>query len=98
MRPVVASLFSGIGGSSLGYRDAGLKVVYALDCDRVARETYELNLGLRPDGRRIEDVSGIDILGAVEEATGSRELHVLDGSPPCQSWSSAGKRNMVHDS
>jgi DNA (cytosine-5)-methyltransferase 1 len=83
----VASLFAGFGGSSLGYRAAGLDVVFANERDGHARQAYRLNLGLDPDGRDVRELRGRDILDAVEARTGWRELHVLDASPPCQSWS-----------
>src|SRR5262245_50720124 len=95
----VASLFAGCGGSSLGYRMAGFRVVYANEWDETARATYELNRapdsntvvdgrsidGMDKNGRSInEPVSADDVLAAVR-ADGGEELDVLDGSPPCQS-------------
>src|SRR5437588_11346758 len=80
----LASLFCGAGGSSLGYKAAGFRVVYANDFNARARETYARNLGLEPDGRSVEDVTGAEILAAA-----GGELDVFDGSPPCQPFSTA---------
>ena len=49
------------------------------------------------DGRDVREVRGEEILDAVERMAGRRELDVLDGSPPCQSWSMAGKRELMSD-
>jgi DNA (cytosine-5)-methyltransferase 1 len=87
----VVSLFSGCGGSSLGYRMAGFKVVWANEFIPAARETYLANFpDTVVDGRDIRTVTGAEILTATGLAAG--ELDILDGSPPCASFSMAGKR------
>jgi len=87
----VASLFSGGGGSSLGYAMAGFKVVYASEFVAAARETYAANFpATYLDDRDIRTVTPADILKATGLKAG--ELDVLDGSPPCASFSTAGKR------
>lgn len=96
----VASLFAGCGGSSLGYRMAGFRVVYANELNEHAVDAYELNMA--PDAstvidqRSVEEVRGDDIVATVR-ADGGHELDVLDGSPPCQSWSTAGSRKLMDD-
>jgi DNA-cytosine methyltransferase len=86
----VASTFSGAGGSCTGYEMAGLEVVWANEFEPTAAITYAAN---HPntvlDTRDIRDVKGRDIL----DATGLAEIDVLDGSPPCQSFSMAGQRH-----
>jgi len=87
----VVSLFSGGGGSSLGYAMAGMKVVWASEFVEMARETYAANFpSTILDGRDIRTVTAEDILAATGLEVG--ELDVLDGSPPCASFSTAGKR------
>ena len=39
----VAALFAGGGGSSLGYRNAGGKILLAVDSDPIAIESYKAN-------------------------------------------------------
>jgi DNA (cytosine-5)-methyltransferase 1 len=87
---VAASTFSGCGGSSLGYRMAGFQVRYANEFIEAARDTYAANQAEYTvlDGRDIRDVAGRDILDA---CGGSVDL--LDGSPPCSDFSTAGKRD-----
>jgi len=88
----VASTFSGGGGSSTGYKLAGFRVVWANEFIPAAAETYRAN---HPDTildtRDIRTVQPEEIRAALESA-GVSELDVLDGSPPCASFSSAGKR------
>ena len=88
----VASTFSGCGGSSTGYRMAGFKVVWASEFIDSARETYMANCDPLTivDGRDIRQVKAEEILSATGLAVG--ELDLLDGSPPCASFSTAGKR------
>jgi DNA (cytosine-5)-methyltransferase 1 len=88
----VASTFSGCGGSCLGYRMAGFKVVYASEFVEAARQSYRSN---HPDSflddRDIRQVTGAEIMAAA--GVGLGELDVLDGSPPCASFSTCGKRD-----
>jgi len=88
----VASTFSGGGGSSTGYRMAGYKVAWASEFIEAARKTYSENMNPDTvlDGRDIRDVDPQSILDAIDMESG--ELDLLDGSPPCASFSTAGKR------
>lgn len=93
----VASTFAGFGGSSLGYRAEGFEVVAAVEFDPVAAAVYEANAAegaiVNPDG--IADVR--EITGDLLRRVAGGELDVLDGSPPCQSWSTAGNRDLDSD-
>jgi len=87
----VVSTFSGCGGSCLGYRMAGFRVLWANEFIPEAQRTYKAN---HPDSildtRDIRTVQPGDILKAVGLQEG--ELDLFDGSPPCASFSTAGKR------
>ena len=87
-----ASTFSGCGGSSLGYRMAGFRVEYANEFIDSARDSYRSNASpfTTLDGRDIREVSPEDILSAIRIKPG--ELDLFDGSPPCASFSTSGKR------
>lgn len=86
------STFSGCGGSSLGYRMAGFKLLWANEFVEAARESYIANRSRSTivDGRDIREVQPQDVLDAIRLKKG--ELDLLDGSPPCASFSTAGKR------
>jgi DNA (cytosine-5)-methyltransferase 1 len=86
------STFSGGGGSSTGYRMAGFKVLWANEFIDAARDTYRANMAPHTilDGRDIRQVKASEILEAIKMQPG--ELDLFDGSPPCASFSTAGKR------
>lgn len=87
----VVSTFSGCGGSCLGFKMAGYRVLWANEFIHAAREVYEANHpGVPVDGRTIREITGAEILAATGLVRG--EIDVLEGSPPCASFSTAGKR------
>lgn len=92
--PTVISLFAGCGGSSLGYSMAGYREVLAVERDPMACATFRLNF---PDvplyAGNIEDLTAEACLAQSGMEPG--QLDVLDGSPPCQGFSTAGKRRMA---
>ena len=88
----VASTFSGAGGSCTGYRMAGFKVVWANEFVPAAQASYKANCASDSilDCRDIKLVQPAEILAATGLKVG--ELDIFDGSPPCQAFSTAGKR------
>ena len=88
----VASTFSGAGGSCTGYRMAGFKVVWANEFVPAAQASYKANCSDDSilDCRDIRIVKPEEILAATGLQKG--ELDIFDGSPPCASFSTAGKR------
>ena len=88
----VASTFSGCGGSCLGYRMAGFRVVWANEFVPAAQASYRANAkaDCTLDCRDIKNVRPEEILEVTGLAVG--ELDLFDGSPPCQAFSTAGKR------
>jgi len=87
----VVSTFSGAGGSCLVYRMAGFRVLWANEFVPAAQDTYKLN---HPNSilntSDIRELHPGDILSAINLQVG--ELDLFDGSPPCASFSTAGKR------
>ena len=89
----VVSTFAGCGGSSLGYKLAGGKVLLAVEWDDNAAETYRLNhIGTEVYHGDIAKLSIDEVLRRTGLTPG--ELDVFDGSPPCQGFSMSGKREM----
>lgn len=87
----VVSTFAGGGGSSTGYKMAGYKVPVALEFVDKAAATYRANAPsttvIERDIRTVQpqellELAGVDV----------GELDVLDGSPPCQTFSTSGLR------
>lgn len=88
----VVSTFSGCGGSCLGYEMAGYNVLYANEFIPEAQRTYRANhKGVYLDTRDIRQIKPEDILKITKLRKG--ELDLFDGSPPCSSFSTAGKRD-----
>lgn len=87
----VASIFAGCGGSSLGYRAAGLDVRYACDSDSLARRAYRLNAAPGTVAELL-DVRSPDTADRVLAACGGPP-DVLDASPPCGQFTHNGPRN-----
>jgi DNA (cytosine-5)-methyltransferase 1 len=86
MSDAVISLFSGAGGLSLGFAEAGLKPCFALDIEPSACATYSRNLALESHcADLVADFSTVE-----------RTLRqwprpfAIIGGPPCQGFTSAG--------
>jgi DNA (cytosine-5)-methyltransferase 1 len=87
----VVSTFSGAGGSCLGYRLAGYRVLWANEFIPAAQEVYKANHTRSIlDTRDIREVQPKEILKAIKLKKG--ELDLFDGSPPCSAFSMAGNR------
>jgi DNA (cytosine-5)-methyltransferase 1 len=89
--PTVISTFAGAGGSSLGYSMAGFHELLAVEWDDNAVQTFRLNF---PDVPVYHgDIAKLTVEDVLQR-TGLQpgELDVFDGSPPCQGFSTAGKR------
>ena len=91
--PTFISTFAGGGGSSTGYLMAGFHELLAVEWDDNAVETLRLNHpNLNIYHGDIAQLSVEECLERVGLQAG--ELDMLDGSPPCQGFSIAGKREM----
>lgn len=90
--PTLVSVFAGAGGSSLGCSMAGFRELLAVEQDAHAVAVLRRNF---PDVPIFHgDVRDLDARSALR-LTGLRpgELDLLDGSPPCQGFSMAGRRD-----
>ena len=83
----VVDLFCGCGGLSLGFLNAGYDVVAAYDKWDAALEVYNSNFS--HEAREI-DLSNVPMSSAV---IGKFQPEMIIGGPPCQDFSSAGKRD-----
>ena len=90
-KPKVISTFSGGGGSSCGYKQAGYDVLLAVEMDDNAVATYHQNF---PSTKIYHgDIHNLTVEKALK-ITGLKvgELDLFDGSPPCQGFSMCGAR------
>jgi DNA (cytosine-5)-methyltransferase 1 len=97
-------LFAGAGGFSLGFHQAGMKGIFAIERDPMAFETLRYNLIDRRDAFAWPPwlpVAQMDIRYVInrykEELRGLRgKVDLVAGGPPCQGFSTAGRR-IEHD-
>jgi DNA (cytosine-5)-methyltransferase 1 len=97
---VFVDLFAGAGGMSLGFQWAGWKSLVANDIDKPSLETYAANLH---DDVVLGDIRDAAVRGdLVERARRARRQapdcqFLVLGGPPCQGFSTAGKRRSMGD-
>jgi len=89
--PQVVDLFSGCGGLALGFQFAGFDVIHGFDNWQCAVDTYTANLGHDGTLLDLSDVQEtIRVLTPIFAA--AENTPAIIGGPPCQDFSSAGKR------
>lgn len=79
-------LFAGGGGLSLGFMNAGFNVVAAYDNWPAAIRFYRRNITTHPIFE--EDLASAEMLQKIK----AHDPDMIVGGPPCQDFSSAGKR------
>lgn len=88
--PTAIDLFAGAGGATQGLKQAGFRVLAAVENDRDAVDTFS---GNHPEVRVWpEDICSVEpaaIRKTLRVATG--ELDLLTACPPCQSFSTLGR-------
>lgn len=87
-------LFSGAGGLSRGFYDAGYDVVLGVDFDEAALKTFKANHG---DAEAMKlDLFNHENIDVIVDYLKDRNINldVLVGGPPCQGFSVAGPRDM----
>lgn len=88
-KPNAIDLFSGAGGLHIGFENAGFNICLCIDNDNLVERTHKRNFPHIPminhDIREI----GIDTIASYLEGN---SLDVIIGGPPCQGFSTIGKR------
>jgi DNA (cytosine-5)-methyltransferase 1 len=92
---LVIDLFSGAGGLSEGFVQAGNEVVLATDFNSNMCKTYVHN---HPTTRVVQADLHLanqskDLLEEIERTLAGTHLNTIIGGPPCQGFSTAGNRN-----
>lgn len=89
--PTAISLFSGCGGMTQGFVDAGFFVVGFAELSADARDIFSANF---PASKVLgTDVRAISDLEAASWRRTFGEIDVIFGGPPCQGFSLTGKRD-----
>ena len=85
-KPTAIDLFSGCGGLSLGLKQAGFRVIGAIEIDQLAAETYKANhKSVVLWQEDIRKVSTAAVMRKLKLRSG--QLDLLAGCPPCQGFS-----------
>lgn len=90
-KPKVLDLFSGCGGLSYGFIQAGYDVVAGVDHDAPSLETFKLN---HPHSKALKvDLFEKSAIKNLTKELEGQEVDVIVGGPPCQGFSLTGPRN-----
>lgn len=82
--PVAVDVFAGVGGLTLGLKNAGFRVGAAVELDPHSFSSYKANHPeVQAFKQDIRSVSGLALKGAAGGV-----VHLLVGCPPCQGFSS----------
>ena len=85
-KPIAIDLFSGCGGLTLGLKQAGFRVIGAVEMDPLAVESYKVNhRRVRVWEKDIGEISVAEVMRKLGLRRG--ELDLLAGCPPCQGFS-----------
>lgn len=95
-RPIALSFFSGAMGLDLGIEKAGFDIRLASDNDKYCRQTIALN---RPNTALLGDINDCDVdtIRELAELDATTDIDLVVGGPPCQAFSSAGRRKGLAD-
>ena len=94
------SLFSRAGGLDIGLEAEGFKTLALVEVDRVAQRTLEANRHScnYPKFRLFGDINRVSVKELLEAAAlEPGQATLVSAGPPCQSFSTAGRRGSITD-
>ncbi|HII3831087.1 TPA: DNA cytosine methyltransferase [Pasteurella multocida] len=90
----VFDFFSGCGGTSLGFKQAGMKVVFGLDFDKNASKTFQCNF---PEAYVVhEDIAKVDT-EIISHMLNGDSYSLFSACAPCQPFSSQNNKKSNND-
>lgn len=90
-RPIAIDLFSGAGGLSLGFEQAGFDVLAAVEIDPIHAAIHAYNFPhCASIPVSVAHLSADDIRARAN--VGARDIDIVVGGPPCQGFSLIGQR------
>lgn len=95
-KPIALSFFSGAMGLDLGIEKAGFDIRLACEVDKFCRQTIALN---KPNSALLTDINNYSAHD-IRQAAGLQDdtdIDLIMGGPPCQAFSTAGKRKGFND-
>lgn len=95
--PKAISLFSGMGGDSLGLQNAGFDVIAFNEFDKAAINTHKLNFPNStiisdPSQKKIKDQTNIQVIPDAMFEAYKGQVDLIFSGHPCQGYSQAGKK------
>jgi DNA (cytosine-5)-methyltransferase 1 len=87
----LVDLFSGCGGLSFGFEQAGFECIVGVDIDKPALRTFKHNHShAKPLNLDLSEDSSIN---KIIEAIDNKSVEIIVAGPPCQGFSLTGSRN-----
>lgn len=84
-------LFSGCGGLSFGFEQAGFECIVGVDSDKPALETFKYN---HPKASAMHlDLSKEESITEIISKIDNRKINLIVAGPPCQGFSLSGNRD-----
>ncbi|WP_026561601.1 DNA cytosine methyltransferase [Bacillus sp. J37] len=91
IKPTLIDMFSGCGGLSRGFMDAGYEVLLGVDNEEIALKTFKENHGQAEVLKA--DLFDPETINEMKRIIGNKKVDLIVGGPPCQGFSLTGTRD-----